>query len=57
MALVLTAQECRESAQQARKDAERNRKEMDRLLDAALAYDNQAIDMEDAITKLEEVEP
>lgn len=54
MALTLEAQECRENAEQCRKNARHHRREMDRAEAAALDYDNRAIDMEDAITKLEE---
>lgn len=54
MALTLEVQECRENAEGARKNAARLRKQMDEAEAAALDYDNRAIDMEDAITKLEE---
>lgn len=53
MALRLEAQQQREKAQRSRETAEYHRVIMENALADALDSDNRAIDMEDAITKLE----
>lgn len=51
--LLEAAQNARDTAEQCRRDAANARKRLDKLESDALDYDNQAIDIEDAILKLE----